>query len=60
MVATGTMALDKTIGGSVGNPPADNSEAEMLKKMIAGADSAVLKEAYSKQLAQLEMKKVFG
>jgi hypothetical protein len=60
MVATGTMALDKTIGGSVGNPPADNSEADMLKKMIAEADSAVLKEAYSKQLAQLEMKKVFG
>jgi hypothetical protein len=28
--------------------------------MIAETDSAVLKEAYSKQLAQLEMKKVFG
>jgi hypothetical protein len=60
MVATGTMALDKTIGGSVGNPPADNSEATMLKKMISETDSAVLKEAYSRQLAQLEMKKVFG
>jgi hypothetical protein len=60
MVATGTMALDKTIGGSVGNPPADNSESVMLKKMISETDSAVLKEAYSRQLAQLEMKKVFG
>jgi hypothetical protein len=60
MVATGTMALDKTIGGSVGNPPADNSESVVLKKMIAETDSAVLKEAYSRQLAQLEMKKVFG
>ena len=60
IMANGTMALDKTIGGSMGNVPANNSEADMLKKMIAGADSAVLKEAYSKQLAQLEMKKVFG
>ena len=61
MVATGTMALDKTIGGSVGNPPAEtNSEADVLRKMIAEADNAVLKEAYSKKLANLEMKKVFG
>ena len=60
MVATGTMALDKTIGGNVGNAPVANSEADVLKKMIAETDSAVLKEAYSKQLAQLEMKKVFG
>ena len=60
MVATGTMALDKTIGGNVGKPPVANSEADVLKKMIAETDSAVLKEAYSKQLAQLEMKKVFG
>jgi hypothetical protein len=60
MVATGTMALDKTIGGSMGNPPSNNSEADMLKSMIAEADSAVLKEAYSKRLAQIEMKKVFG
>ena len=60
MVATGTMALDKTIGGSMGNAPVANSEADVLKKMIAETDSAVLKEAYSKQLAQLEMKKVFG
>ena len=60
MVATGTMALDKTIGCSMGNAPVNNGEADMLKKMIAEADSAVLKEAYSKQLAQLEMKKVFG
>ena len=60
MVATGTMALDKTIGGNVGKPPVANSETDVLKKMIAETDSAVLKEAYSKQLAQLEMKKVFG
>ena len=61
MVANGTMALDKTIGGSVGNPPAEtNSEADVLRKMIAEADNAVLKEAYSKKLANLEMKKVFG
>jgi hypothetical protein len=60
MVATGTMALDKTIGGSMGNPPANNSEEAMLRKMIDNADSPILKEAYSKQLAQLEMKKVFG
>ena len=60
MVATGTMTLDKTIGGNVGKPPVANSEADVLKKMIAETDSAVLKEAYSKQLAQLEMKKVFG
>ena len=61
MVATGTMALDKTIGGNVGNPaPQDNSEADVLRKMIAEADNAVLKEAYSKKLANLEMKKVFG
>lgn len=60
MVATGTMALDKTIGGNVGKLPVANSEADVLKKMIAETDSAVLKEAYSKQLAQLEMKKVFG
>lgn len=60
MVATGTMALDKTIGGSVGNPPTNNSEEAMLRKMIDNADSPILKEAYSKQLAQLEMKKVFG
>ena len=60
IMATGTMALDKTIGGNVGKPPVANSEADVLKKMIAETDSAVLKEAYSKQLAQLEMKKVFG
>ena len=60
MVATGTMALDKTIGGNVGNVPADNSRADVLKKMISETDSAMLKEAYSKELAQLEMKKVFG
>ena len=60
IMANGTMALDKTIGGSMGNAPANNGEADMLKKMIAETDSAVLKEAYSKQLAQLEMKKVFG
>jgi hypothetical protein len=60
MVATGTMSLDKTIGGSMGNPPANNSEEAMLRKMIDNADSPILKEAYSKQLAQLEMKKVFG
>ena len=61
MVANGTMALDKTIGGSVGNPPAEtNSEADVLRKMIAEADSAVLKEQYSKRLANLEMRKVFG
>jgi hypothetical protein len=60
MVATGTMALDKTIGGNVGKPPVANSEANVLKKMIAETDSAVLKEAYSKKLAQLEMQKVFG
>ena len=61
MVAAGTMALDKTIGGNVGNPaPQDNSEADVLRKMIAEADNAVLKEAYSKKLANLEMKKVFG
>ncbi len=60
MVATGTMAFDKAIGGSVGNVPADNSEKEMLRKMIANADSAVLKQAYSEQLAKLEMKKVFS
>ena len=60
IMANGTMALDKTIGGSMGNTPVNNGEADMLKKMIAETDSAVLKEAYSKQLAQLEMKKVFG
>ena len=60
IMANGTMALDKTIGGSMGNAPVNNGEADMLKKMIAETDSAVLKEAYSKQLAQLEMKKVFG
>lgn len=60
MVATGTMALDKTIGGNVGKLPVANSETDVLKKMIAETDSAVLKEAYSKKLAQLEMKKVFG
>lgn len=60
IMATGTMALDKTIGGNVGKPLVANSEADVLKKMIAETDSAVLKEAYSKQLAQLEMKKVFG
>jgi hypothetical protein len=60
IMATGTMALDKTIGGNVGNPPVANSETDVLKKMIAETDSAVLKEAYSKKLAQLEMKKVFG
>lgn len=60
IMANGTMALDKTIGGSMGNAPVNNSEADMLKKMIAETDSAVLKEAYSKQLAQMEMKKVFG
>jgi hypothetical protein len=60
MVATGTMSLDKTIGGSVGNPLVANSEADVLKKMISETDSAVLKEQYSKRLATLEMKKVFG
>lgn len=60
IMANGTMALDKTIGGSMGNAPVNNGEADMLKKMIAETDSAVLKEAYSKQLANLEMKKVFG
>ena len=60
MVSVGAMALNKTIGGNVGNPPAENGEVATLKKMIAETDSAIMKEAYSKQLAQLEMKKVFG
>ena len=60
MVSVGAMALNKTIGGNVGNPPAENGEVATLKKMIAETDSAIMKEAYSKQLAPLEMKKVFG
>lgn len=61
MVATGTMALDKTIGGNVGKPaPQDTSEADTLRKMISETDNAVLKEAYSQRLANIEMRKVFG
>ena len=61
MVATGTMTLDKTIGGNVGKPaPQDTSEADTLRKMISETDNAVLKEAYSQRLANIEMRKVFG
>jgi hypothetical protein len=44
----------------MGKSPSKNSEGDNAKSMIAEADSAVLKEAYSKRLAQIEMKKVFG
>jgi hypothetical protein len=60
MVATGTMAMEKTIGLGKATIPSENAEADMLRKMISETDSAVLKEAYSKQLANIEMKKVFG
>jgi hypothetical protein len=61
IMANGTMAFDKSIGDLMGNAPVkENSEAEMLRKMINEADSAVLKQAYSERLAKLEMKKVFG
>jgi hypothetical protein len=59
MVSVGAMALNKTIGGNVGNPPAENGEVATLKKMIAETDSAMMKEAYSKQLAQIEMRKMY-
>ena len=61
MVATGTMAMEKSIGGSIGNAPAPSmGEADVLRKMISEAESATLKEEYSKRLANLEMRKVFG
>lgn len=59
IMANGTMALDKTIGGSMGNAPVSTSESDVLRKMIDETDSATLKEEYSKRLAILEMKKVF-
>ena len=61
MVADGTMAMEKTIGGTIGKPPVNNmGEADVLRKMIGESDSPALKEEYSKRLASLEMKKVFG
>ena len=61
MVATGTVAMEKSIGGSIGNAPAPSmGEADVLRKMISEAESATLKEEYSKRLANLEMRKVFG
>jgi hypothetical protein len=61
IVANGTMAFDKSIGDLMGNAPVkEKSEADMLRNLIEKADSAVLKQAYSEQLAKLEMKKVFG
>lgn len=59
IVASGTMALDKTIGGTAGNAPVSASESDVLRKMISETDSATLKEEYSKRLAVLEMKKMF-
>ena len=59
IMANGTMALDKTIGGSMGNAPVSTSESDVLRKMIDETDSATLKEEYSKRLAVLEMKKMF-
>lgn len=59
IVANGTMALDKTIGGTAGNAPVSASESDVLRKMISETDSATLKEEYSKRLAVLEMKKMF-
>lgn len=59
IMANGTMALDKTIGGVAGNAPASTSESDVLRKMIDETDSATLKEEYSKRLAVLEMKKMF-
>lgn len=61
IVADGTIPMEKTIGGTVGKPPVTNmGEADVLRKMISEADNATLKEEYSKRLANLEMKKVFG
>jgi hypothetical protein len=61
IMANGTMAFDKSIGDLMGNAPVkEKSEADMLRNLIEKADSAVLKQAYSEQLAKLEMKKVFG
>ena len=61
IVADGTIPMEKTIGGTVGKPPVTNmGEADVLRKMIGESDSPALKEEYSKRLASLEMKKVFG
>ena len=58
IVANNTMAMDKTVGIMHGKETANN-EADMLRKLRDEADSAVMKQAYSEQLAKLELKKMF-
>lgn len=57
IIGCGSVTMDKTVGTSTANK--EFGEAEMLRKMRDEADSSVMKEAYSEQLAKLELKKMY-
>lgn len=57
IIGCGTVTMDKTVGTTTASK--EVGEADMLRKLRDEADSSVMKEAYSEQLAKLELKKMY-
>ena len=57
IIGCGTVTMDKTVGTTTASR--EVGEADMLRKLRDEADSSVMKEAYSEQLAKLELKKMY-
>ena len=59
IVASNTIAMSKTIGGTANEQPQGLSEADVLRKLCDEAVDPMEKQLFSQKIAKLEMKKVY-